>query len=115
MQRWENNYCWKRRKVLRKDFKISDTLNNYFVNINDELGIYKWGNIPQNCLDGTEKIMYFNHHPSMKTIKHKFRNSFNFKFEFVSTDIVVRYLNEDDNKKSSSGETSHAIIKSAKI
>ena len=42
-------------EVLRKDSKISDTFNNYFVNITDELGIYRWVNIPQNCLDNTEK------------------------------------------------------------
>ena len=76
-------------EVLRKDSKISDTFNSYFVNITDELGIYKWGNIPQNCLDSTENIKYFNNHPSIKTIKDKFRNSFNFKFEFASTDIVL--------------------------
>ena len=28
-------------EFLRKDSKISDTFNNYFVNITDELGIYK--------------------------------------------------------------------------
>ena len=91
-------------EVLRKDSKISDTFNNYFVNITDELGIYNWGNIPQNCLDITEKIKYFNNHPSIKTIKDKFRKSFNFKFEFVSIDIILRHVNEIDIKrKSSSG------------
>ena len=69
-------------EVLRKDSKISDTFN-----VTDELGIYKWDNIPQNCLDSAEKIKYYNNHPSIKTIKDKFRNSFNFKFEFVSADI----------------------------
>ena len=43
-------------KIPRKDSKISDTFNNYFVNITDEVGTYKWVNIPQNCLDSTEKI-----------------------------------------------------------
>ena len=77
-----------REEVLRKDSKISGTFNNYFVNITDELGICNWGNIPQNCLDITEKIKYFNDHPSIKTIKDKFRKSFNFKFEFVSANII---------------------------
>ena len=76
-----------KKEVLRKDSKILDTFNNYFVNITDKLGIYKWGNIPQNCLDSKEEINYFNNHPSIKTIQDKFRHSFNFKFEFVSTDI----------------------------
>ena len=66
----------------------------------DELGRYMRGIIPQNYLDSTEKIKYFNNHPSIKTIKDRFRNSFNFKFEFVSTEMP-RYINEIDNKKSS--------------
>ena len=93
-------------EVLRKDSKISDRFNNYSVIITDELGIYNWGDIPKHCLDSTKKIKYFNNHPSIKTIKDKFRNSFNFKFEFVSTDIILRYINEIDIKKSSSGEIS---------
>ena len=51
-------------EVLRKDSKIPDTFNNCFVNITDKLGIYKWCNIPQNCLDSTEKFKYFNNHRS---------------------------------------------------
>ena len=43
-----------RKQVLRKNSKILDILNNYFFNITDKLGICKWGNIPQNYLDGTE-------------------------------------------------------------
>lgn len=44
-------------------------------------------------------------------MKDTFTNSFNFKFELASTDIVWRYINETDNKKSSSGKISPAIIK----
>ena len=44
-------------------------------------------------------MKYFNNHLSIKTIQEKFRNSFNVKFEFVSTDIVLRYINEIDIKK----------------
>ena len=71
-------------EILRKDSKIFDTFNSYFVNITDELGIYNWGNIPQNSLDITEKVS------SIKTIKDKFRKFFNFKFEFVSANIILR-------------------------
>ena len=56
-------------KVLRKDPKISDTFNNYFDNITDELGIYRLGNITQNCLDSAGKFKYFNNHLSIKIIK----------------------------------------------
>ena len=40
-------------EFLIKDSKISDTFNNYFVNITVKLGIWKGSNIPQNCLDST--------------------------------------------------------------
>ena len=58
-------------KLLRKDSKISDTVNNYFVNLTEELGIYYSGNIPQICLYSTEKMKYFNNHASIKTMKDK--------------------------------------------
>ena len=100
-------------EVLRKDSKIYDTFNNYFVNIINELGIYKWGNIPQNCLDSTEKIKHFNDYPSVKTSKEKFRNSINFKFECFYI-YSFEIPNEIYIKKGSSGEISPAIIKLAK-
>ena len=101
----------KKKEVLRKDSKISDTFNNYFVKLTDKLRIYKWGNIPQICLDCTEKIKFFNNHPSIKVIKDKFKNYFDFKFEFVSTDIILKYINEIDSEKSSSAEIFLAIVK----
>ena len=51
---------------------------------------------------------------NFKTMKDKFRKSFSFKLEFVSADKILRYINEIDIKKSSSGEISPAIIKLAK-
>ena len=42
-------------EILRKYSKILDTFKNYFVNITDELGKILRGNIPQNCLDSTER------------------------------------------------------------
>ena len=97
-------------QVLIKDSKFW----THFADITGELGICKWVNIPQNCLDSTEKIEHFNNHLRIKIIKDKFRNSFNFKYEFVSTDIVLRYINKIDSRKSSSGEIFPVIIKLAK-
>ena len=51
---------------------------------------------------------------NFKTMKVKFRKSFSFTFEFVSADKILRYINETDIKKSSSGEISPAFIKLAK-
>ena len=40
-------------EVLRKDSKTYDTFNNYFVNVTNELGIYKWVNIDKSEVIGT--------------------------------------------------------------
>ena len=34
----------------------------------------------------------FSNHPSIQMIKDKYQNSFNFKFELVSTDQVIKLL-----------------------
>ena len=39
---YEKLILLEKRKVLRKDSKILDTFNYYFVNIIDKLGIYNW-------------------------------------------------------------------------
>ena len=47
-------------------------------------------------------------------IKDKYQNSFNFKFELVSTDQVINFIDEIDCNKSSSGNIPAKIIKIAK-
>ena len=47
-------------------------------------------------------------------IKDKFQNSFNFKFELVSTDQVIKFIDEIDCNKSSSSDIPAKIIKIAK-
>ena len=47
-------------------------------------------------------------------IKDKYQNSFNFKFERVSTDQVIKFIDEIDCNKSLSGDIPAKIIKIAK-
>ena len=47
-------------------------------------------------------------------INDKYQNSFNFKFELVSTDQVIKFIDEIDCNKSSSGDIPAKIIKIAK-
>ena len=47
-------------------------------------------------------------------IKDKYQNSFNFKFKFVSTDQVKKFIDETDCNKSSSEDIPARIIKTAK-
>ena len=43
-------------------------------------------------------------------IRDKYQNSFNFKFKFVSTDQVIKFIDEIDCNKSSSGDIPAKII-----
>ena len=43
-------------------------------------------------------------------INDKYRNFFNFKFELVSTDQVIKFIDEIDCNKSSSGDIPAKII-----
>ena len=47
-------------------------------------------------------------------IKDKYQNSFNFKFELVSTDQVIQFIDDIDCNKSSSGSIPAKSIKIAK-
>ena len=56
----------------------------------------------------------FSNHPSIQMIKDKYLNSFNFKFEPVSTDQVILFIDEIDCNKSSRGDIPAKTIKIAK-
>ena len=60
------------------------------------------------------RMSSFSNHPSIQMIKHKYKNSFNFKSELVSTDQVIKFIDEIDCNKSSSGDIPAKIIKIAK-
>ena len=67
---------------------------------------------PAPIVQGPESSVQFLRVESRNSgMPNKFRNHFNFKFEFVSTDIILRHRKEIDIKKSSSGEISPAVIK----
>ena len=56
----------------------------------------------------------FNNHLSIWLIKDKYQKSFDFKSDFVSTNWVLRYINEIDCNKSSGGDIPTKIIKMTK-
>ena len=47
-------------------------------------------------------------------IKDKYQDSFNFKFELASTDQVIKFVDEIDCNRSSSGDIPAKIIKITK-
>ena len=88
-------------KILNKDSDISETFNNYFViNITKDLAILDWADDSSDCSNIFTRMSSFSNHPSIRMIKDKYQNSCNFKFELVSTDQVMKFIDETDcNKK----------------
>ena len=101
-------------KILRESAEIYKTFNDYFVNITDDLDIYNWRENVSYYSKLTSRISTFNKHPSIRLIKDKYQQSFNFRFEFVFTNQVLKYINEIDCNKSSGGEIPIKFIKMVK-
>ena len=60
------------------------------------------------------KGLFFSNHPCIQMIKDKYQNTFNFKFEPVSTDQVKKFSDETDCNKSSSEDIPAKIIEIVK-
>jgi len=89
-------------EIIRENSKISETFNDYFVNITNELEIFQWD------------TNYLDNHPSIILIQQKFQKSLDFRFNAVLPDQVLKHILDMDPKKSSSGEISAKVLKLAK-
>ena len=63
-------------KILNKDSDISETFNNYFVNITKDLGIFDWAGDSSDRSNIFTRMSNFSNHPSIQMIKDKYQNSF---------------------------------------
>ena len=99
---------------LSKDADISATFNNYFPNITKDLEIFDGADDSSDRSNIFTPISSFSNHPSIQMINYKYQNSFDFKFKLVSTDQVIKLIDEIDSNKSSSGDIPAKIIKIAK-
>ena len=100
--------------ILNKDSDISETFNNYFANITKDLGTFDWADDSLDRSNIFTGMSSFSNHPIIQTIKDKYQNSFNFKFEFASNDQVIKFIDEIDCNKSSSGDFPAKNIKIVK-
>ena len=66
------------------------------------MGIFDWADDSSDHSNIFARMSSFSNHPSIQMIKDKYQNSFHFKFELVSTDQVIKLLDEIDRNKSSS-------------
>ena len=80
--------------------------------LTDELDIYNCGKDVSYYSKLTSRMSLSNNHPSIQLIKYQ--QSFYFKFEFVSPNHVLKYVNEVDCNKSSGGNISAKINKMGK-
>ena len=74
------------------------------------MGIFDWDEDSADRSNIFAQMSRFSSHPSIQMIKDKYQNSFNFKFELVSTDQVIKFIDEIDCNKSSSGDIPAKII-----
>ena len=88
-------------EILNKGFGIFPVFNNYFVNITQDLGIFDWAEDTWDRSNVFSRMSGFRNNPTIQMIKHKYQNSFNFKFELVSTDEVIKFLDEIDCNRNS--------------
>ena len=98
-------------KILNKDSDISETFNNYFVDITKDLRIFDWADDSSDRSDIFTGMSTFSNHPSVQMIKNKYQNSFNFKFELVSTYQVIKFIDEIDCNKSSRGDIPAKLLR----
>ena len=78
------------------------------------MAIFDWADNSSDRSNIFTRISSFSNHPSIQIIKNKYQNSFNFKFELVSTDQVIKFIDEINCNKSSSGDIPAKTIKIAK-
>ena len=78
------------------------------------MGIFDWADHSSDPSTIFTQMSNFSNHPSVQMIKDKYQNSFNFKSELVSIDQVIKFIDEIDCNKSSSGDIPAKIIKIAK-
>ena len=101
-------------EVLNKVSDISEIFNNYFVTVTKDLGIFDWADNSSDCLNIFAQIYGFSNHPSVQVIKDNYQNYFSLRFESVSTDQVIEFIDLIDCNKNSSGDIPAEIIKIAK-
>ena len=78
------------------------------------MGIFYWAVDSSNRSNIFTRMSSFSNHPSVQMIKDKYQNVFNFKFELVSTDQIIKFIDKIDFNQSSSGDISVKFIKIAK-
>ena len=78
---------------------IAETFSNFFANITKDLGIFNWDDDSSDRSNNFARMSSFSNHSSIQMIKDKYQNLFNLKFELVSTNQVIKCIEELDCNK----------------
>ena len=76
------------------------------------MGIFDWADDSLDRSNIFTEMTSFSNHPNILMIKDKYQNSFNFKF--VTSNQVIKFVDEIDCNKSSSADIPAKIIEIAK-
>ena len=90
---------------FNKKCEICNIFNNYFVNVNEELGIYKKGNIPVDCYYLADRIKCLSTIQTSEWVKE----NINRRFILTLSLFLPKYVKQLDGRKVLSGEISENI------
>ena len=110
----ENIMLLEKDKLLSKQKDVASTFNNHFGSITDSLNLLNWPeDTSMSSRNDTINSIFkkFACHPSIKTVKKKFKIKSEFSFNLVSTKTIKRIINDLDIKKASSGEIPTYLFK----
>ena len=88
--------------------------NSIITLLTFQMRIFNWADDASNRLNILTRMSSFSNRPSIQMIEYKYQNSFNFKFELVNPDQIIKFINETDCNKSLSGDIPAKTIKIAK-
>ena len=75
------------------------------------MGIFDWADDSSDRSNIFSLMSSFSNRSSIQMIKNKYQNSFNFKFELVSTYQVIKFIDEIDCNKSSKGDIPAKLLR----
>ena len=97
--------------TIGKESNVAHIFNDYFKNITKYLPIKDWSKVNNRSVSSTNK---FSTHPSIKITESNFSMNNIFSFKNVDESILLKIINQLDEKKSTSGTISTKLLKIAK-
>ena len=101
--------------IIADDLKISQIMNETFINVVSELNLNNWNPETINEVDPIKRALKrYSNHPSILKIKNTFHNTETFSFKHITPLVVIKEINLLKDKKATSGSIPTHILKLTK-